>query len=222
MAGGRMKVWDIGLRLFHWVLVILFCLSSYSAFQDKFGTFADMHFYSGYSILILVVWRILWGLFGSETARFAAFVKSPGAAVRHLRSMLGGMPYRETGHSALAGYSVILMLLMLLAQATMGLFASDGMIFSGPLSDSVASSLSSDMTSWHKLLGRILIGFVGLHVFAVLVYLVLKRVNLIWPMISGRKEAFDGQTSPALKPAWLASLLFLVAGAIVCTVVFIV
>lgn len=218
----KTRVWDAGLRLFHWSLVVLFCLSAYSAFQDKFGPFADMHFYAGYTILILVVWRIAWGFVGSETARFSTFVKSPAAAVRHLLAMVRGEPYKETGHSPLAAISVLLMLLLLLAQAVMGLFASDGMIFSGPLSDSVSGSFGSSMTTWHKLLGRVLIGLVILHVTTIAAYALLKRVNLVWPMITGKADFSVADAPPALRSSWLALIVFFASGALVCTLVFVI
>lgn len=217
----KVKVWDICLRLFHWSLAILFVLSAYSAFQDKFGIYADIHFQAGYTILILVAWRIIWGFVGSETARFTGFVKSPAAAIRHLRAMVRGEPYRETGHSALAGYSILLMLLLLFAQAVMGLFATDGMLFSGPLSSEVAGSVRSSLTTWHKLLGRILIGLVGLHVTVILLYAIVKRANLIWPMITGRAGHAAAGTTPKLVSAWIGILLFIVAGGIVCSIVFV-
>ena len=220
MTDGKVKVWDICLRLFHWSLAILFLLSSYSAFQDKFGIYADMHFLSGYTILILVVWRLMWGVVGSETARFTRFVGSPKAAINHLVSMLRGEPYEAVGHSPLAGYSVLLMLILLFAQATMGLFASDGMLFSGPLTRVVDSSLRSDLTSWHKLLGLVLIGVIVMHVLAVFCYAFIKRVNLIWPMITGSAKLDDGQ-QPVIKPMWQGLIAFVAAGGLVCTLVFV-
>lgn len=221
MSSRKIKVWDGAIRLFHWTLAILFVLSAYSAFQDKFGTYADMHFYAGYSILILVVWRILWGLVGSDTARFSTFIKTPMAAVRHLKAMASGESYKEIGHSPLAGFSVMLMLILLLAQAVMGLFATDGMIFSGPLSSSVSGSMGSDLTSWHKLLGKILIGLISLHVLVVLLYGLLKRANLVWPMIVGKTKVSAGAVEPGFRPVWLSLLVFFAAGGLVCTLVFV-
>ncbi len=214
------KVWDSGIRLFHWTLAVLFCLSAYSAFQDKFGIYADMHLNAGVATLMLVIWRILWGVVGSDTARFSQFVKSPTAGFAHIKQMVAGLPYKSIGHNPLGGLSVALMLVLLLAQAMMGLFASDGMIFSGPLSAEVTGSLSSDLTEWHALLGRILIGVVAFHVLVVVVYGVLKRVNLVWPMISGNVGTEPSTPAPTMKPGWMALLLFIAAGATVCLSVF--
>lgn len=218
----KVQVWDMCLRLFHWSLAILFALSAYSAFQDKFGIYADMHFYAGYTILILVAWRIIWGFVGSETARFSRFVGSPRAAIKHLQSMITGTPYSEVGHSPLAGYSVLLMLLLLLAQAIMGLFATDGMIFSGPLSRTVSGAMSSDLTSWHKLLGLALIYLIGLHIFVICLYGFVKKANLVWPMIVGKARLGAGQEAPAMRSNWLGFVLFFAAGGVVCTLVFVI
>lgn len=218
----KVKVWDICLRLFHWSLAILFALSSYSAFQDKFGIYADMHFYAGYTILILIVWRFIWGFVGSETARFSSFVGSPKAAIKHFGAMISGTPYSEVGHSPLAGYSVLLMLILLFAQATMGLFATDGMIFSGPLSREVTGALSSDLTKWHKLLGLGLLYLIGLHILVICLYGLVKKANLVWPMIIGSARIGAGQDAPELKSNWLGLLVFFVAGGLVCTLVFVI
>ena len=217
----KVKVWDICLRFFHWSLAILFALSAYSAFQDKFGIYADMHFYAGYTILILIVWRFIWGFVGSETARFSSFVGSPKAAIKHFGAMISGTPYSEVGHSPLAGYSVLLMLILLFAQAAMGLFATDGMIFSGPLSREVTGALSSDLTKWHKLLGLGLLYLIGLHILVICLYGLVKKANLVWPIIIGSARIGAGQDAPELRPNWLGLLLFVVAGGLVCTLVFI-
>jgi len=220
MSNRKIKVWDGSTRLFHWVLVVVFCLSVFSAFQDKFGPYADMHLNAGIAIIILVVWRIAWGIVGSETARFSQFVKKPTTVFQHLKHTFSKSPYKEVGHNPLGGLSVVLMLMLLLAQAVMGLFASDGMIFSGPLAQDVAGSLSSDLTSWHKLLGRILIGVAVFHVIVVLLYALFKRVNLIWPMIIGTIKTNDAGGDPVMKPAWQALILFFAAGAAVCMSIF--
>ncbi len=216
----KTKIWDAPTRIFHWLLAVLFCLSAYSAFQDKFGIYADMHQNAGVAILILVVWRVVWGGVGSETARFSQFVKNPADAFTHLKQMLAGLPYTAVGHNPLGGLSVVLMLALLLAQTAMGLFASDGMIFSGPLSREVTGALSSTLTGWHELLGRILIGVAVFHVVVVLLYWLVKRANLIWPMITGNAVTQGSESAPVIKPGWQALLLFIAVGAVVCLSIF--
>jgi len=208
------RVWDIGTRLFHWLLVGLFGLSVYSAFQDKFGIYADMHLYSGFTILTLVVWRFVWGLVGSETSRFSQFVKSPKTILQYLR----GEREQSVGHNPLGGWSVSVMLTLLTVQAGLGLFATDDMIFSGPLSGGISESLAADLTSLHKTMGLILFAFVGLHVAVILAYGLVRKVNLVWPMITGwaaRDEKDATLQQPRMASPLLALMTFgVVAGAL--------
>jgi len=205
----KIKVWDIGTRLFHWLLVIAFSLSAYSAFQDKFGIFADIHLWSGFTILVLIVWRFLWGVLGSETAKFSSFLVSPIAAVKYLRGLSSKDKEAHIGHNPLGGYSVILMLVVLLTQAILGLYSSDGMFFSGPLADNASDTIFGSMTAIHETLGYILFGLVGMHICAVLFYAIVKRVNLVWPMITGRM-LHSGDASPKVRsPLWaLVAIMF--------------
>lgn len=198
-----MKIWDIAIRLFHWTLVVVFIMAAYSAFQDKFGIYADMHTYAGVTILILMAWRILWGLVGSETARFSQFVRGPKAIKGYLQR---GDAAKCAGHNPLGALSVVAMLVLLLAQAVMGLFATDDIFFSGPLSDQ-AGGWAGTLTRWHKQLGLVLIGLAALHVLVVLYYSVVKKAGLLRAMISGTKPA--AKRAPVLKSPWLALAIFL-------------
>jgi len=195
-ASGRIKVWDIGTRLFHWSLVVLFGMSAFSAFQDKFGLYADIHLWSGYGVLTLVSWRILWGFIGSDTARFGQFIKGPTATLAYFRSAFKKEPYRWVGHNPLGALSVLAMLMVLLVQAGLGLFATDDMVFSGPLSETITGRLAGNLTDLHKTIGCVLFGLVGLHLLVVILVLVRKKTNLVKPMITGNIEG-----SVVLEPA---------------------
>ncbi|MBL4836415.1 MAG: cytochrome b/b6 domain-containing protein [Kordiimonadaceae bacterium] len=190
----KTRVWGLPERLFHWLLVIAFCLSSYSAFQDKFGDFATIHTWSGFSLLVLVSWRILWGFLGSDTARFSFFVKSPKATIAYTKTALTREAQPPIGHNPLGAYSVLLMLVLLLIQAALGLYATDDMFFEGPLAI-YAGDLAKDITDIHELLGLILIGLICLHVTVILLYRIVKKVNLVLPMIRGYSisEHAEGQ-----------------------------
>ncbi|GHF12936.1 hydrogenase [Kordiimonas sediminis] len=216
----KIKIWDLATRLFHWSLVVAFVLAAYSAFEDKFGMYADMHLYSGIAVLILISWRIIWGLIGSDTARFSHFVKSPAAAIRAFGSLVRREPYSEVGHNPLGGYAVILMLVLLLIQPVLGLFSSDDMFFEGPLVSAVDGSLSNRATEIHELLGLFLIGFTIFHVVMIMVYALLKRVDLVRPMITGRAYKPDTEDQPVVRSQILAFILLLVVGSGVCLSVF--
>ncbi|SDD22572.1 cytochrome b/b6 domain-containing protein [Kordiimonas lacus] len=192
------KIWDIALRLFHWALVVAFAFSAWSAFQDKFGIYANMHTYAGVCVLILVCWRILWGLAGSESARFTSFVRGPKAIMGYLKH---GDAAKCPGHNPLGAWSVVLMLLLLLAQAVMGLFATDDMFFSGPLSDQ-AGDWAGRLTRWHKQTGLVLLALAGLHILVVLYYTLIKKAGLVRAMITGTKPA--AKRAPKLASPWRA------------------
>lgn len=187
------KVWDGGVRLFHWALVILFCLSSYSAFQSKFGIYGDMHTYSGIAILVLLIWRILWGFTGSETARFTSFIHGPRRIIAYMKARSSGP---HIGHNPLGGWSVMFVLLLLVAQVILGLYASDGMLFSGPFA--YRTDYASEITNIHEITGYVLMGWAGLHVVAVLYYRLVLKVNLLWPMITGRAKIVSGMVTPLM------------------------
>lgn len=202
-AEKKIKVWDGPVRLFHWTLLILFALSAYSAFQDKFGIYADIHLWSGVGVIALIVWRILWGLVGSETARFSNFVKSPRALFSYARERY----HPGVGHNPIGGYSVLLLLSLLLVQAVLGLYSSDGMLFSGPL----AGSDADDIQDIHEQLGYILFGIVGLHVAAILWYRIARKDDLVTPMVTGKKAI--AAPAPKTGSPVLAAALLLVAAA---------
>lgn len=199
----KVKVWDLPTRLFHWVLVIAFAVSAYSAFQDKYGDFAAIHLWSGFTVLTLVVWRILWGFWGSDTSRFGHFLKSPKTALEYTKTLSSKDAPQTVGHNPLGGYSVALMLILLLAQAMLGLFATDGMFFDGPLS-AYASGYTPDITELHETLGYILFGVIGLHLIVIVFYWARKKTNLLKPMITGTKPVTEDTPAPTIKSSLLA------------------
>ncbi|WP_417450918.1 cytochrome b/b6 domain-containing protein [Kordiimonas sp.] len=211
----KIKVWDGGTRLFHWSLVILFTLSAYSAFQDKYGIYAAIHLYSGVAILALVIWRILWGVIGSDTARFSHFVKGPGATLAYAAKALRREPYTRVGHNPLGAVSVVLMLALLLAQTILGLYGTDAMFFSGPLARTIDSGLSEELTEIHEWIGFTLMGLVVVHLLAIVAYGVLRRANLVGPMITGRKDVPEGSKAPRTANPLVALGLFAAVAAAV-------
>jgi cytochrome b len=207
----KIKVWDIPTRLFHWALVILFAMSSYSAFESKFGFYGDMHLYSGVAIIALLIWRIIWGLVGSETARFQTFEKGPKAAIDYLK---GDYTAKVAGHNPVGGYSTILMIVLILTQAILGLFSNDGMLFSGPFSLD-AGEYSDVITDIHEILGLALLYIIGFHVFSIFVYLFVKKKNLVWPMIIGRAAYSDDVKAPYMQRMIWAFIIALLVGSMV-------
>jgi len=179
------RIWDLPTRLFHWTLVVLVAL--------QFAT-AEFHWLSmqwherfGYATLALLLFRIAWGFAGSQTSRFADFVRGPASVARYVRALITGRAPLAAGHNALGGWSVLVMLTLLLAQTVSGLFASDGIDTDGPFVDGASDALVKWMTRLHHLGETLLLLVIALHVVAVLLHLLLHRDNLITPMLSGRK-----------------------------------
>ncbi len=200
----RVKVWDGWVRLFHWSLVLLVEAQWATAELGQM----EWHFRCGYLILALLLFRLAWGLVGSETARFARFLKSPAAALAHLRHLTRREPDTEVGHNAAGGWMVLGLLGLLLAQVGTGLFANEEPSESygahGPFALRIADSLSAQLTELHELLFNGILVAVALHVLAVLTYAVLKRHDLVRPMITGFKRLPAGIAAPRLGSPWLA------------------
>jgi cytochrome b len=203
----KILVWDLPLRLFHWLLALLVVVSVTSATIG--GNAMQFHMLSGYTILALVLFRILWGFLGSTHARFASFVRGPVAVFSYLRALTRHDAERHLGHNPAGAWSVIFMLLVLLAQAATGLFANDDISTEGPLAKLVSKALSDRITGVHHLNSKILYALIGLHLSAVAFYLIHKRENLVTPMLTGFKDAAGDSVDAAQRPGktWLAAVL---------------
>jgi cytochrome b len=177
------RVWDLPTRLFHWLLVAAFLCSWITAENG----WMDVHFISGYCILGLVVFRIIWGLIGSTTSRFSQFLSNPINGIRYLGRLPGKTPELEFGHSPSGGWMVLIMLGLLLAQAVMGLFASDELLYQGPLSQMLSSSQAEEITEIHEELGELLPWLIGLHVAVVLWIVWRKKEPILRAMLTGRR-----------------------------------
>lgn len=192
------KLWDLPTRITHWALVVLILVSWLTGGENM-----QVHRWSGYGVIGLLVFRLYWGFFGSESARFTHFVKGPGATVGYLKTMGQRTAGDLVGHSPVGAVSVVLLLLVMLLQVSLGLFASDiDGIESGPLSHLVDFDTSRLASDWHELTFRVLQALVVLHIAAIAFYAIWKRQNLITAMITG-KRVFSGP-APSLKfaPVW--------------------
>jgi len=211
-----LRVWDLPTRLFHWALVLLISLQYATG---EFGLL-DMrwHYWFGYATLALITFRVLWGFAGSQTSRFADFLRGPAAVLRHIRAYFHKNPQSTVGHNPLGGWSVLAMLACVLLQAVSGLFASDEITEQGPFADQVAEKTMRLMTRVHDWNQNLLLILIALHVVAVLLHRLLKHDNLILPMLSGRKPL---AAAPPLRfiSGWRALLLLAVCVAAVVALV---
>lgn len=210
-------VWDLPVRLGHWILVLLLAASW---FTGKYGALI-WHRRSGYAILILVLFRIYWGFAGSSTARFLQFLRGPRAVWNHSKTLLERSSSKTAGHTALGGWSIVAMLLLLLVQSGLGLLAVDvDGIESGPLSDLVSFETGRYLASWHGRVMDILLIVIVLHLTAILYYWIYKRDNLISAMLTGAKRLPPG-IGPAMFVAtfWRAVVGLAAAGLVVTALI---
>ena len=208
-AGGRVRVWDLPTRLFHWSLAALVTFSIVTAKLG--GLWLDWHMRSGYAILALLVFRLLWGVAGSRHARLVHFVRGPRIVLAYLQ---GRHPHDGAGHNPLGALSVVAILAVLLAQAATGLFANDGSFTEGPLAKLVSRATGELLSSIHRWGELAIYALIALHLAAVLFYLLVRRDNLIGPMISGDRRGIDAHPARDDPALWLraAVMLALAAG----------
>lgn len=193
----REKIWDPVTRLWHWALALAVVLNwSFGKFMS-FDT-VRWHFYGGYLILGLILFRILWGFIGPPPVRFRALLPGPRATLAYLRRLGRREPSGSAGHNPLGSLSVIAMIIVIGAQAFCGLFIESEDFFEyGPLAGYVSAATVSRLTGWHHFLADAILALVLLHVAAILYYWVWKRENLVKPMISGWKWVKnDGRGEP--------------------------
>ena len=201
----RIVVWDLPTRLFHWALVLALAAAWTFVWTDKM----TWHMYAGYTAATLVVFRVIWGLIGSETARFSRFVRGPGVVRDYLRTGAQDRP----GHNPLGALSVLALLLLVLTQAGTGLFSNDDNFFDGPWARVVTKDTSDAVVGYHKLNKNVLIGLIVLHLVAVAWYHRRGR-NLTRTMVTGRSEAPEDAPEPRRQPLWLAALALALAAAL--------
>ena len=218
-SNASVLVWDVPTRLFHWTLVFLVALAWVTG--DAEGTMFTVHKLAGYGVAVLLAFRVIWGFAGSHHSRFSEFVRPWPEVLAHIKGMLSLRPARTLGHNPLGGWMTLLLLLVLLAQVSTGLFASDDGL-GGPLAGALASGTAHAIAELHEGLSGALLGLIALHVMGVLVESLLTRDNLVSAMIIGRKTVTpdaEAGYGAALAPAWLAALALGAASGIVWMIV---
>lgn len=203
------RVWDPLIRLFHWSLVAAFTVA-YLTGEDE----SAWHIYSGYAVLGLVLFRVLWGFVGTEHARFRDFVFGPAKVLRYVAGMFGGRPRRYLGHNPLGGWMILLMLASLLATAGSGLMVYALEENAGPLAplvgrkgtdlsliaaaraddeheDAIDDRHEAREEYWeelHEFFANFTLALVFIHLGGVLLGSLMHRENLARSMVTGRKK----------------------------------
>jgi cytochrome b len=204
-----LRVWDAPTRLFHWAIVLLIPTSYVTVHQG----WMQLHMLSGYTILTLVLFRVIWGFVGSETSRFSRFLHSPLAVLRQLAQFRDRSPDTQIGHNPAGGWMVLVILAVLGMQLASGLSVTDeDDNIMGPLAKFVGPAWSDRLTSFHILNFKILLGVIVLHVLAVAAYAMVKRHDLVRPMITGKKRLPAATRAPRMTSPLLALVILVVMG----------
>ncbi|KFZ30303.1 hypothetical protein IDSA_11175 [Pseudidiomarina salinarum] len=179
----RVKIWDSYIRIYHWLMVVLVISQIWTASQG----YMEWHQRGAFVLGALILTRLIWGFIGSESARFSVFLRGPRAVIEHFRELREGRHQTETTHNPAGGWSVVAILLALLIQIGTGLFATDDILFDGPLAHLVSSSTRDLLTTIHHLNVYFIFTVVGLHVLAIIGYRLI-GIPLTMAMIHGYQD----------------------------------
>jgi cytochrome b len=211
LSAAAIRAWDLPTRIFHWTFatLVVFSFATGTVGND----WMDWHLRSGYAVLALLSFRVAWGFMGSQTARFASFLRGPRAVLAYARTTLRGEHPLVTGHNPLGGWMVVAMLATVALQAATGLFADDEIATRGPLAERVSDALVSRMSSIHSTVQWAVAGLVALHVAAIATYRLAWNVRLAPAMWHGRVQGAG--VPPFERSPWLAAVVLALCGAAV-------
>ncbi len=186
-TASEIKVWDPLVRVFHWALVAGF-FTAYFTEDDLL----DVHVIAGYTVLGLVLFRLVWGVIGTRHARFTDFVTTPSTAWGYTKNVLRGTAKRFIGHNPAGGLMIVLLLISLLATTFFGLATYGADKHAGPLAAwfvGTDKSVEHLLKEVHEFFANFTLALVGIHVLGVIVESLLHRENLARSMVTGRKRA---------------------------------
>jgi cytochrome b len=198
-------VWDFPIRAFHWLIVALVA-AAYATWRLNWMV---LHGWVGYAVLTLLLFRLMWGFFGGETARFSRFLASPRIVVQHLKHALRREPDRQAGHNPAGGWMVLLLLALLLLETLTGLYVANDIADEGPLTELVPAWAANAIAASHVILWDALMAAIALHVLAIAAFAAIKGQNLLRPMITGTKVLPANVAAPLAGSATRAGLLLL-------------
>ncbi|MGY6552890.1 MAG: cytochrome b/b6 domain-containing protein [Wenzhouxiangella sp.] len=213
-----MPVWDLPTRLSHSALVILLCLQILSGQFLLLPT--AWHLWLGYVLLLVVLFRVGWGLVGSESARFSVMIKSLKRLPAYLPQLFSRRPTRWAGHNPVGSLSSLVLIGLLLVSSLSGLFIETWGEYRGPLAERISRDLSLFLGDVHSVVRWPLYALVAVHILAAVGYWVGKRENRIEPIFISGTLALD-QTRPlAMVSTSRAWLVLAVALALVALIAF--
>ena len=212
------RVWDAPTRLFHWVLAA--SVVGLVVTAQIGGSAMDWHFRLGYGVLVLLLFRVMWGFVGGHWSRFGSFVVGPAKVVAYLRAGAGAPT--AVGHNPLGAFSVLALLGFLALQVGSGLLSDDEIAASGPLVKFASSVWVGNATFYHKEIGKlILLVLVALHLAAIGFYRLKKGEDLVRPMLTGDKllDASVPESRDKAGDRFKAAVIFGICAALIASLV---
>jgi cytochrome b len=187
----RILVWDLPVRLGHWLMAIGFALAWVTGDSEEWRL---VHIFAGGTVTAIALFRLLWGIVGSKYARFTDFVRGPQPVFRYLKSLLSASPQHSVGHNPAGGWAILALLILALATGASGWLAYQEMggEWMGELHEGVAS---------------VMLAVVLVHLAGVMLGSLVHRENLVWAMLTGRKQGNAGDAISGVRP--LAAMLLL-------------
>ena len=197
----QVKVWDIAVRTFHWSLVLFFVLAYITGEESE-----DLHAITGYVVLGLLVFRLVWGLIGTRYARYWNFIYTPRTTLAYARSILSGKPKHYLGHNPLGGWMVVFLLVTLSLTVWTGLELYALEEGKGPLAANVQvispahadddekeehGKQGKEDEFWeelHEFFANLAVFLVIVHIGGVIFSSIVHRENLVRGMITGYKR----------------------------------
>ena len=174
-------VWDFPVRVFHWLLVISFAgawLTAESEAQQM------IHYAFGYSACALILFRVVWGIFGTRYARFSHFIKGPTEIMQHIKSLVSGKQHPdEVGHNPAGALVMISLMILILLIGLTGYW-------------SVKEYMGDLMSGAHEVISNMALVFVVIHIAAAFIMSFIQKENLVKSMFTGKKQ---GTTEQAIR-----------------------
>ncbi|MBF0143007.1 MAG: cytochrome b/b6 domain-containing protein [Magnetococcales bacterium] len=210
-AAPMVTIWDLPTRIFHWLLVLAFAIAFASSDGDAL---LPLHLWAGSLFLVLLLFRLFWGFFGTRHARFADFAYSPARIWDYLLGVLRRSPSRFLGHNPPGGLAIFLLLGLGILLSLSGMMVFGGEEGRGPFAGLLSFGAGRAAKEVHELLFALMATLVGVHLAGVLVESVLHRENLVGAMFHGRKRPLASGEPPATIPTRPVVALLLVIGAV--------
>jgi len=202
----RVRIWDLPTRSFHILLIL--CVIGLVVTGEMGGDVMQLHFWFGYAVLTLVLFRLIWGFVGGHWSRFINFVPTPNKLLAYVHALRNKQTPHHAGHNPLGTLSVLGMLSVLLVQVFSGFMSDDEISNTGPWTAWVPADWVELATEYHSDVGKVLLIFlIALHVGTVLYYKRIKHDDLITPMLTGDKE-LPSETQ-ASRDTWTSRLFAL-------------